>query len=132
MKKILSLLLAMLMVCTLGMGMIACGDEDDDDDDTKKSTAVTLEAIAEKCAQLLEDGEIADYNADDDNVYVEGNGGEMFSAQEYEDEASAKEAVEEYESYSEIFEEYYDSFTVVRKGKIVICYTDKALYNKLV
>lgn len=120
MKRILCAILAVLMLCCVGVATVSCG--------------ASIESMAENCKKLKEDGEIVDYEYIEakKTLYAMTKDEKMFSAQEFETTEEAKATYEESKKALEELGDAGKDYVLKRNGKIVIASTSKDLYKKIV
>lgn len=120
MKRIISLILVVCMLCTLGLALTSCG--------------TSIESVKEKCDKLKEDNEIAGYfdasgiagqfDGVTGAIYISSNNMKsVMYVIEFEDKDNAKECEEE------LKKDAGEDDIVKRKGTVVIATEDKDLYD---
>ncbi len=122
MKRILCAILAVLMLCSVGVAMVSCG--------------VSMESMKKNCEKLKEKGEIVDYSYDDDDddmkiISAYTTDGKYFTAVECKSTDEAKTQYDEAEKMLDEMGDEAKDYILKRNGKIVIMATDKDLYKKI-
>lgn len=119
MKRILCAILAVLMLCSVGVAMVSCG--------------ASIESMEKNCKKLKESGEIVDYQCSEEGkeILAYTSDGKYFTAQEFDSTDDAKTTYDEAKTALDKLGDEGNDYVLKRNGKIVIMSTSKDLYKKI-
>ena len=133
MKKLLSFILILTMLLSVGLVMASCG-LDKGDEDAQTETKISMSNFEKRLGYLYAQGKLDDLEICDKSecelgntskeIYAESESGEEFFAFEFATESDAKTFYSENKDRD-------PEYTFKREGKIVYGYTDKAFYTEI-